>query len=71
MNPVKNVCKQLGITQKELAERIGVNKDTVGNWARGAIGTPKWAIKLLELLIVEQKFNTIKRLISDELQDKN
>jgi len=70
-NIVKETAKALGMTQKELAERIGVNKDTVGNWARGAVETPKWAKKLFELLIIEQKFNTIKRLISDELKEEN
>ncbi len=70
-NIVKETAKALGMTQKELAERIGVNKDTLGNWARGAIETPKWAQKIFELLLIEKKFNTIKRIISEELQDEN
>ena len=70
-NIVKETAKALGMTQKELAERIGVNKDTLGNWARGAIETPKWAIKLFELLLIEKKFNTIKRLISEEIDKKD
>jgi len=70
-NPVKETCKALGMTQKELAERIGVNKDTLGNWARGAIETPKWAITLFDLLLIEKKFNTIKQLISEEINKEN
>lgn len=66
-NKVKEICKELGITQKELADIIGVNKDTVGNWSRGAIDTPKIAIKTFELLIIERKFNTLKEIFLDKL----
>jgi len=49
-NPVKETCKALGITQKELAERIGVSKPTIERWsAKGDI--PENAIRHLELLI--------------------
>ena len=70
-NIVKETAKELGMTQKELAERIRVNKDTLGNWARGAVDTPQWAIELFKLLKMEKKFNTIKRLISEEINNKN
>jgi len=31
-NLVKKTCKELGITQKELAERIGVSVQTLSRW---------------------------------------
>jgi transcriptional regulator with XRE-family HTH domain len=64
---VKQTAKELGITQKELAERMGVTEDTISNWSRGKIETPKWALEMFKLLIKEKKFETIKRMISDEL----
>ena len=66
-NIVKQTAKELGMTQKELAEYMGVGENTIGNWSRGVIDTPEWAIKMFELLKTEKKFNTIKRIISDEL----
>lgn len=34
-NIVKRVCKELGVTQKELAEKIGVAEQTVRGWSSG------------------------------------
>jgi len=48
-NIVKKVCKELGITQKELAERMGVNDVTIRNWSsKGNI--PEWGMKFMTLL---------------------
>jgi transcriptional regulator with XRE-family HTH domain len=69
-NIVKRTCKELGITQKELAERIGVHENTVSLWARGAIEMPEWSYKMMELLIIEKKYNTIKHFFLDNLQQK-
>ena len=66
-NIVKETAKSLGMTQKELAEYIGVHEDTVSKWSRGITETPKWALKLFELLATEKKFNTIKEIISDNM----
>ena len=65
-NIVKQVCKELGITQKELAERIGISEGTVRNWSsKGEI--PEWGKKFLELIIENEKnkeiVNTLKKLL--------
>ena len=53
-NIVKRTCKELGITQKELAERLGVNDVTVRNWSsKGNI--PEWAINFTNLLLKYEK----------------
>jgi len=67
-NIVKETAKELGMTQKELAERIGVHEETVSKWSRGAVGTPEWAIRMFSLLKTERKFNAIKQLIADEIE---
>lgn len=64
-NIVKSTAKRLGITQKELADHIGVAENTVSQWARGIIDTPKWALKMFELLEIERKYNTAKRIFCD------
>ena len=53
-NPVKSTCQALGITQKELAERIGAAEATVRNWSAGK-DIPQWAAKSMALLLENQK----------------
>jgi DNA-binding transcriptional regulator YiaG len=65
-NIVKETAKELGMTQKQLAEYIGVHEETVSKWSRGIVETPSWALKMFELLKTEKKYNTIKQLITGE-----
>jgi predicted XRE-type DNA-binding protein len=62
-NIVKRTCKELGITQKELAEMLGVPQSTVSGWAKNDI--PKMTKLALELLIknknLEDKFEILKQ----------
>jgi len=53
-NIVKRVCKELGLTQKELAERLGVNDGTVRKWA-SQTEPPEWAVKFLHLLLEKER----------------
>ena len=53
-NPVKETCKELQITQKELAERIGISDGTVRNWSSGK-EIPKWAINFMDVLVENEK----------------
>lgn len=66
-NIVKDVCKALGITQKELAEILGVNVSSVTNWATGKVEIPSVVLKCFDLLLVEKKFKQIKELIKDNI----
>jgi transcriptional regulator with XRE-family HTH domain len=66
-NRVKKVCGELGITQKELAEILGVNVSSVTNWATGKVDIPSVVLKCFDLLLVEKKFNQLKELIKDNL----
>lgn len=64
-NIVKQTAKELGMTQKELAEAIGAAEATVRNWSAGK-EIPEWAIKSMEMLLQIQKdkeiINTLKKL---------
>jgi transcriptional regulator with XRE-family HTH domain len=42
--------KALGVSQKWLAERLGVDPVTVWRWAAGAMPVPQYAVFALELL---------------------
>ncbi len=59
-NIVKEIAKELGMTQKQLAEHIGVKEDTVSQWARGINPIPKWALKMFELLKKEQRYQSLE-----------
>jgi DNA-binding XRE family transcriptional regulator len=62
-NLIKDTCKQLGITQKELAEKMGVAEGTVKNWSSTG-NLPEWSIKfisnMMEKRIVEAELETVK-----------
>jgi len=63
-NIVKKVCKELNITQKELAEMLDVQPSAVSNWNKGDI--PKIVKIALELLIenkqCKEKLQKIKNI---------
>lgn len=67
-NIVKLTCKELGLTQKELSEKMGLSETTLTNWARGATPIPEWGIKMLNLLKKERKLNTIINLVKNEIE---
>ena len=62
-NIVKRTCKELGITQKELAERLGTHLTTVQKWA-SSNEIPKNAKTSIELLLenneLKNKLNKFK-----------
>jgi transcriptional regulator with XRE-family HTH domain len=56
---VKKTCKELGITQKELAEITGIAEKTLRNWTYGQ-KIPKWAFYFFDILQkYEEQKNTI------------
>ena len=61
-NIVKRTCKELGITQNKLAERLEVSPASISDWAKGNI--PKMTELALKLLIenreLKQKLNIFK-----------
>jgi len=61
-NIVKRVCKELNITQKELAERLGVKPSAVSNWVNGDIPSiAKIALEqMLKINKLESQLNKLK-----------
>ncbi len=64
-NLVKKTCRELGITQKELAERIGISEKTVNNWANNRVEMPKNFNRLINLLEIESNYLLIKSAIEN------
>lgn len=73
MNAVKQICNELGITQKELAELLKVNEGTPAQWS--SKGVPPWADVAMGLLIenkkLKDKLDKLKGFIEllDELKN--
>lgn len=62
-NIVKQTCKELGITQKELSEMLDVPQSTISGWATTNI--PKMAELSLSLLVenkqLKEKLDVFKK----------
>lgn len=73
-NMVKITTSELGITQRELAERMGVSQGMPAKWAMEATPPPQWAIVSMNLLLENElmkakleKLKDFQSLISGEL----
>jgi DNA-binding XRE family transcriptional regulator len=66
-NLVKKTCRELGITQKELAERIGISRQTVSDWATGKAKISTTINLLLNLLVEQKDCLRFKNTIQNEL----
>ena len=70
-NIVKKVCKELGITQKELAEMLDIPTGTISRWA-STNEIPKTAEIALNLLIENKKLKeklNVLHLLKDTLEN--
>ncbi len=69
-NIVKKVCKELGVTYKELGEKIGYSENAISNSARGKVSKQlETAIKLylknIEYEKELQQFQQFKEFIKN------
>lgn len=64
-NIVKRVCKELGITQRELAERMGVSQGMPAKWAMEATPPPQWAIVSMNLLLENERMKAKLEKLKD------
>ncbi len=72
-NIVKKVCRELGITQRELAELMGVNDGTPAQWSsKGNIPemAEKFMMCLVENKVLKEKVDKIETALKllDELK---
>jgi hypothetical protein len=64
-NIVKQVCRKLGITQRELAERMGVSQGMPAKWAMEATPPPQWAIVSMNLLLENERMKAKLEKLKD------
>jgi transcriptional regulator with XRE-family HTH domain len=50
-----HIRKRLGLTQEQLARKLGVHRATVTNWERGAAGIPGPVARLVRRLDADRK----------------
>jgi transcriptional regulator with XRE-family HTH domain len=60
-NLVKKTCRELGITQKELAEKTGVTERSITNWANNKSQPPKSFSKTIDLLKQAEELQILKK----------
>jgi transcriptional regulator with XRE-family HTH domain len=61
-NLVKKTCKELGITQKELANILNLSQNTISNWAKGELDKANQV--LLESMVYKKKFNDLQNILN-------
>ena len=64
-NLVKKTCRELGITQKELAEMIGVSQTTIFRWISN--GIDKTATIILEGLLYKKRFLDLQNILNSKI----
>jgi transcriptional regulator with XRE-family HTH domain len=52
---LRAIRQELGLTQAELAETIGVRPNTVARWERGEIGISEPTTRLVEKIAAERR----------------
>jgi DNA-binding transcriptional regulator YiaG len=52
---IRRLRKQLGLSQSEFAELVGVTANTVARWERGEMGLRTTTVKLLEILATSRR----------------
>jgi transcriptional regulator with XRE-family HTH domain len=70
-NLVKKTCQELGITQKELADKVGVSRQTISDWSSGRAKVSKTGERILYLLKMEKEYFELKLILNRVLTKEN
>lgn len=62
-NKIDEICEELGLNQRKLANVMGTSQNSISNWRNGKQNLPPWAIKMFELLIVQKEHLELTRTI--------
>jgi transcriptional regulator with XRE-family HTH domain len=62
-NLVKKTCRELGITQKELARYFGVTPKAVSDWATKKYETPKNFELIINLIKKEKDYDALAKAL--------
>jgi DNA-binding transcriptional regulator YiaG len=64
-NPIEEICEDLGINQKKLAEMMGITPNSLSNWKSGKQKIPSWSLKMFELFKIQKEHEELKRTLSN------
>ncbi len=67
-NLVKKTCRDLSITQKELADILNLSKTTISDWANNKTPIPKMALMAINLLKTEKECAEFKLMVANSLK---
>jgi DNA-binding transcriptional regulator YiaG len=62
-NIIEKTCRELGVNQKQLAGLMSVSENSLSWWKNNKKPMPKWAYRLIELLIKEKEHTEITKLL--------
>jgi DNA-binding XRE family transcriptional regulator len=69
---VKKTANELGITQGELGNLIGVSRATINNWNNGNSPIPKWGENSMNMLVELKELRVLKNSLKSLLKsDRN
>jgi len=63
-NIIKQICKELGMTQKELSIFFGVTPKAVSDWAVNRYELPKNFHLIIDLIKTKRDFESLKRILN-------
>ncbi len=64
---LKAILKKLKVTPSELAEQMGLSRNTVNRWCMGSHDMPLWAEKFVDLLVEVQRLRGLDQWVNEAL----
>ncbi len=64
---LKAILKKLKVTPSELAEHMGVSRNTVNRWCMGSYDMPLWGQKFADLLVELQRLRGLDQWVKAAL----
>ncbi len=63
-NQIEQICEDLGVNQKKLAEMMGISQNSISNWKYQRQQIPNWALKMFELLLIQKEHKELTKTLS-------
>ncbi len=64
------ILKKLKVTPSELAEQMGLSRNTVNRWCMGSHDMPLWAQKFVDLLVEVHRLRGLDQWVKEALTEQ-
>ena len=64
---LRAILKKLKVTPSELAEQMGLSRNTVNRWCMGSHDMPLWAQKFVDLLVEVHRLRGLDQWVKEAL----